>query len=473
MNVDQLHQLLKGLFKDHTWEWIVSFLKGIYGQEKGLDLIDERFSIISRFSNIRQFGDKLTCVKQWTGAKYKDMVNVWLAVLAPLLKGHPDHFKFIKSVTDFISITSYHSHTKTTLKYLQDALSGISSNIHLFLPYSKSHSTSKIPKIHSLLHYIECIREMGSADNSDTEISEAAHKNLIKDCYHCSNKVNYIPQMLRWEMRLFHIKSRVSILLHIIKLDPLSPKADMWRKLLVGDSLASDIVSPGLIPCINGVMSKCNTIATVTFPEGISISEFVDALKSYFSTCQVDTSASLDLLTSGSRASWILRQRIYRAHGVTVAIQQYNNPDTVVVQKARCMEKWRGQGKLFDNILIQGDRAPRNNSWVRQQGYCPANRLYAFRFSDRINTGEANANGRVIWRKVYHDLLFIEDLEYVSSAMPNRTRGMIMCQDAPQRVRHIVDISSVLTPMHLVLSSADNQYLFSLYASFESYKMIY
>jgi hypothetical protein len=85
---------------------------------------------------------------------------------------------------------------------------------------------NKIPKIHSLLHYIECIREMGSADNSDTEISEAAHKNLFTDGYRFSNKVNYIPQMLRWETRLFHIKSRVSILLHIVELDPLSPKAD-------------------------------------------------------------------------------------------------------------------------------------------------------------------------------------------------------------------------------------------------------
>jgi len=38
-----------------------------------------------------------------------------------------------------------------------------------------------IPKIHSLLHYIECISVMGSADNSDTEISEATHKKLIND----------------------------------------------------------------------------------------------------------------------------------------------------------------------------------------------------------------------------------------------------------------------------------------------------
>jgi len=135
-------------------------------------------------------------VEQWTGAEYKDMVKVLLAALAPLLEGHPDHFKFIKSVTDFILFTSYHSHTDTTLKYLQDALSGISSNIHLFLPYRKSHSMRMIPKIHSLLHYIECIREMGSADNSDTEISEATHKNLIKDGYRFSNNVYYIPQML-------------------------------------------------------------------------------------------------------------------------------------------------------------------------------------------------------------------------------------------------------------------------------------
>jgi hypothetical protein len=174
MNVDQLHQLLKGLFKDHTWEWIVGFLKDTYGQEKGLDLIDEQLSIIPHFSDIRQFGDTLTLVKQWTGAESKDMVNVWLPALAPLLEGHPEHFKFVKSAPNFILIASYHSYTETTPKYLQDALSAISSNIHLFLPYRKSHSISMIRKIHSLLHYIECIREMGSAHNSDTVISEAA-----------------------------------------------------------------------------------------------------------------------------------------------------------------------------------------------------------------------------------------------------------------------------------------------------------
>jgi hypothetical protein len=123
--------------------------------------------------------------------------------------------------------------------------------------------------------------------------------------------------------------------------------------------------------------------------------------------------------------------------------------------------------------LIQGDRAPRNNSWVHQQGYCPAKLSYAFRFSDRINTGEANTNGYVIWPTVRHDLLFVEDLEYLSSAMPNRSHGMIMCRNAPQRVRRIVDVSSVLTHVQLVPSGEDNQYLLNQYASLESYNMIY
>jgi hypothetical protein len=46
------------------------------------------------------------------------MVKVWLAALAPPLTGHPDHIKFIKLVTDYILIASYHSHTETMLKYL-------------------------------------------------------------------------------------------------------------------------------------------------------------------------------------------------------------------------------------------------------------------------------------------------------------------------------------------------------------------
>jgi hypothetical protein len=177
----------------------VSFVKDMYGQEKGFDLIDARFSIIPPLSNIRQFAGNITRVTQWTSAKYKDMVILWLATLARLLQGHPNNIKIIKSGTDFILFARYHSHTETTLKYLHDVLSGISSNIHLIILYRKSQIISKIANSDPLLLYIECIREMGSASNSESELPGAAHENLFSDVYCSSNEVIYIRQLLQWE----------------------------------------------------------------------------------------------------------------------------------------------------------------------------------------------------------------------------------------------------------------------------------
>ena len=77
----------------------------------------------------------------------------------------------------------------------------------------------KIPIIHFHLHYVECIKEMSSADNSDMKISEAAHQNLIKDGYHSSNK-NYILQLVGCKTHRFRIKSRVCLLMHVIESDP-------------------------------------------------------------------------------------------------------------------------------------------------------------------------------------------------------------------------------------------------------------
>ncbi|KAF8251974.1 hypothetical protein K440DRAFT_538087 [Wilcoxina mikolae CBS 423.85] len=83
---------------------MVDCQKHIYGTEKALELINERFFTLPHFSDMRQFSNKFIQVKQWTGREYKVMLKVWLAVLVPLLKGHPNHLKFLESVTDFILI---------------------------------------------------------------------------------------------------------------------------------------------------------------------------------------------------------------------------------------------------------------------------------------------------------------------------------------------------------------------------------
>jgi len=119
MNVDQLYQQLNSLVKELIWVLVVCFPKNIYGKMKGLYLIDEQFSIIPRFSNICEFGDKGTHLTHWTGVWYKDKVKVWLPALAPLFNGHPDYFLYIQFVIDFILITSYHCHIETMIKYLK------------------------------------------------------------------------------------------------------------------------------------------------------------------------------------------------------------------------------------------------------------------------------------------------------------------------------------------------------------------
>jgi len=92
---------------------------------------------------------------------------------------------------------------------------------------------------------------------------------------------------------------------------------------------------------------------------------------------------------------------------------------------------WCEQGNQFDKTLILGHRAPRNSSSVDQPGYCPAKQYYAVRYSIIINTGEAGANENVTWSTVHNNLSFVDALEYLLSAMPNRTDGMILCRDAP------------------------------------------
>lgn len=180
LNIDQLHQLLKGWFKDHTRKWIVVSLETIYGQENGLELLDEHFSRISHCFSIYWFGYILIQLKKLTCADYNDMKNVWLAALGPLLQGDPDNITFIQSVSDFILIGGYHSHSETTPQYLQDTLSGIISSILLFLTYRQSHSMSKIPNVDSVLPYIKYIQETDAANHSDTTISEATHNSWIR-----------------------------------------------------------------------------------------------------------------------------------------------------------------------------------------------------------------------------------------------------------------------------------------------------
>ncbi|KAG6806897.1 hypothetical protein H0H92_009668, partial [Tricholoma furcatifolium] len=91
-------------------------------------------------------------------------------------------------------------HTSSTLSALEASLEAIHKNKDIFLEL-ECRKDFNIPKLHSLLHYAEAIRLLGSADGYNTESPERLHIDLAKEAYRASNKHDYSKQMVLWLQR--------------------------------------------------------------------------------------------------------------------------------------------------------------------------------------------------------------------------------------------------------------------------------
>lgn len=469
MNTDRLHQLLKGVFKDHTWTWVMALLTKIYGS-RASEVVDDGFANIPPFVGLRNFGHRFTKVTQWTGSEYKDMLAVWIPLLAPLLKGFPHRLKGLRHLTDFILLAGYHSHTDTTLRYLKSALVGYGKSLDGFLEFRENNSFAGIPKLHAMIHYVECIKEFGSTDNTDTEVSESAHSWLIKDAYRATNKVDYIPQMLKWEKRQFIIKDRLNILQSIA--DDISDHRASQCQLMIDPK--APVAKPGP-PKLSGLGTKCIPIQSFKFPNKASLNCLLDAFCMYLSQLRSNPQASRDLQHFGGSKQWASSRKVMVATGVTTTCQSHNNPDKTLTERARCMPKWRNNSPRYDHILIQGHPVlpGSQTSWLREQGLEPARLLHAFRYNDRVNTGKVSNQGSAIFKTVYHDMIFIEVLELMDSGTANINHGMIRARVKNPSCYRVLSVQRVRKPAHLVPTGIRGQYYINQYINQESYNLIY
>ncbi|KAH9942531.1 uncharacterized protein BXZ73DRAFT_40914 [Epithele typhae] len=188
---DILHQLHKGMFKDHLVSWCTEAL-GPGGEKE----VDRRFKAMPKHAGIRHFKNGISGVSQWTGMEYKNMERVFLGVIAGACDENVT--RAARAILDFIHYAHFETQDDSSLHRLHSAWQHYHRFKHAFVDLTiRQHFN--FPKAHSMQHYERSIRQSGTADGFNTEQSERLHIDLTKIPYNASNKQDtYLKQMALW-----------------------------------------------------------------------------------------------------------------------------------------------------------------------------------------------------------------------------------------------------------------------------------
>ncbi|TFK60533.1 hypothetical protein BDN72DRAFT_939822 [Pluteus cervinus] len=205
---DILHQLIKGVFKDHLVDWVVEWIEAQDNGAKIRDELDRRLRVVPDFTGLRRFPDGRD-FKQWTGDDSKALMKIFLPAIDGLVP--PGMVRAVHAFTEFCYLVRRSVIEEDDLDQLDTLLETFHREREVFRELGiRDHFN--LPRQHSMCHYRLLIQRFGAPNGLCSSITESKHIEAVKNPYRRTNRNEPIGQILLINQRMDKLAAFVAYL---------------------------------------------------------------------------------------------------------------------------------------------------------------------------------------------------------------------------------------------------------------------